>query len=895
MEPKEIDSRLINNCLRGLIFFNGLDLNGKFPHHEAIFNAFTDLKRERSVQCQYKMLNYGDEFFKKNSSKKTPPNDSLSIKNKTRGIIKRNWQYKYLDERPALIVLFIDLDWDSDLWQQQKNECESRLNVLRQSIGHLETKIALVLIQKAKTTVDDSIATEKAIEICQFCKISTRQFYVFPLLTDQKATAECIVRLEIAFYQIAQEAYQAYFKKIRARSVPNNDQQVLLRQQFKLAFISELREDRHSSLRYYKQAYQIAADLEMPENCIYELLNIAGFLNYKICELNFILNSPLEALNQFRKHSVNFFNRQMGNYPSKELAIIEFELWKSQQNRLFADLFNFAVSNGVAAYASQNPGRFLEESASYLKKANALIRQLKAKNAQHQRQISPIKLDLNAPTIYFGHRPWQNNETILAEMKGNQQLVEHAAKIFLEQNIQENYSQSMQLFSAAIIQFKRYHCKRFATLSYLNIAEEYISSKQFGNALQILQHVSIELRTASFHSLLRNVLLMVANSAYCSLNINDWILAMVQILHFEMTNSDSQIIEPNLLENAQNYLTGHSSIPFPILPNSPFYEDEICSFRQHWEQSLSVNEGRRPQHLFQLELCQLGHYSFLNCQIRFLPFNISKTTEFEEDVENKPLTIRSGDSLPIEVLLKNNSCLSLNLNNCTIYLEQNSSISGKSLITLDNWSIINNFNENLKENNSSILLLPNQEIHLLFILKPKISQEFFQEILKQQNRAQSPSSGTKNIYLDIFIRSFAVRLPNGCFIWENSRSTQLTDNSCYLVENSFVRVIPRQIKLSIIGPPNRINLHTEESIEIAFSLLNNLEECQDLNNVRILCQKVYCEEDFQQQRKVVQQKFGSTPILNSLNLNDTTHGYTFVPVFNQEISSLLGKEKSVNF
>uniref|UniRef100_A0A915LHR7 Trafficking protein particle complex subunit 11 domain-containing protein n=1 Tax=Meloidogyne javanica TaxID=6303 RepID=A0A915LHR7_MELJA len=658
----------------------------------------------------------------------TPPNDSISIKNKTRGIIKYNWQYKYLDERPALIVLFIDLDWDSDMWLQQKNECESRLNVLRQSIGQLETKLALVLIQKAKTTVDDSIATEKAIEICQFCKISTRQFYVFPLLTDKKATAECIVRLEIAFYQIAQEAYQAYFKKIRARSVPNNDQQVLLRQQFKLAFISELREDRHSSLRYYKQAYQIAADLEMLELFIYELINIAGFLNYKICELNFILNSPLEALNQFRKHSSNFFNRQMGNYPSKELAIIEFELWKSQQ-----------------------------------------------------------------------------------------------------QNIQENYSQSIQLFSAAIGQFKRYHCKRFATLSYLNIAKEYICFKQFGNSLQILQHVSTELRTSSFYLLLRNVLLLMANCAYCSLNINEWILAIVQILHSEMTNLNAQI-EPNLLEDAQNYFSGHSSIPFPILPNSPFYEEEICSIRPQWEQNLSVNEGRRQQNLFQLEFSQLGNYSFLNCEIRFLPVNINKTTEFEEENENKYLNIRSEDSLPIE---------------------------------------------------------------------PKIGKEFFEENLnKQQNRAQSPSSGNKNIYLDICIRSFAVRLPNGCFIWESVKSTKsLVDNSCYLVENSFIRVIPRHKRLSIVGPPNKINLYIDESIEIGFSLLNNLEDCEDLNNVRIICQKVYCEEDsnIQQQRKVVQQKFDSAPILNTLNLNDSVQGYTFVPIFNQEISEFFAKEKSVDF
>jgi len=58
---------------------------------------------------------------------------------------------------------------------------------------------------------------------------------------------------------------------------------------------------------------------------------------------------------------------------------------------------------------------------------------------------------------------------------------------------------------------------------------------------------------------------------------------------------------------------------------------QICSIRPQWEQNLSVNEGRRQQNLFQLELSQLGNYSFLNCKIRFLPININKTTEFEEN------------------------------------------------------------------------------------------------------------------------------------------------------------------------------------------------------------------------------------------------------------------------
>jgi hypothetical protein len=47
----------------------------------------------------------------------------------------------------------------------------------------------------------------------------------------------------------------------------------------------------------------------------------------------------------------------------------------------------------LAAYASQNPGRFLEEAATYYKKANSLVRQLRQRLAigenQQQRQTPP--------------------------------------------------------------------------------------------------------------------------------------------------------------------------------------------------------------------------------------------------------------------------------------------------------------------------------------------------------------------------------------------------------------------------------------------------------------------------------------------------------------------------
>jgi hypothetical protein len=63
MEPEEVDDNLLNNSLKGLVYFTGLDLGGSNPLHNAIFNAFTEPKRERAVQLNYKMLSADNELF----------------------------------------------------------------------------------------------------------------------------------------------------------------------------------------------------------------------------------------------------------------------------------------------------------------------------------------------------------------------------------------------------------------------------------------------------------------------------------------------------------------------------------------------------------------------------------------------------------------------------------------------------------------------------------------------------------------------------------------------------------------------------------------------------------------------------------------------------------------
>lgn len=48
-----------------------------------------------------------------------------------KGILKRNWMNKYLNEVPAVVVVFYDLDWNDPQWNEKKMECASRVQSFR--------------------------------------------------------------------------------------------------------------------------------------------------------------------------------------------------------------------------------------------------------------------------------------------------------------------------------------------------------------------------------------------------------------------------------------------------------------------------------------------------------------------------------------------------------------------------------------------------------------------------------------------------------------------------------------------------------------------------------------------------------------------------------------------
>ena len=52
------------------------------------------------------------------------------------GILKKSWMHKHTVEVPSVLVVFFDLDWRDQEWDNKKLECAARVEVVRLLIVH---------------------------------------------------------------------------------------------------------------------------------------------------------------------------------------------------------------------------------------------------------------------------------------------------------------------------------------------------------------------------------------------------------------------------------------------------------------------------------------------------------------------------------------------------------------------------------------------------------------------------------------------------------------------------------------------------------------------------------------------------------------------------------------
>ena len=116
------------------------------PTHRVIWDSFSSRNAER-LPILYRLLPTDHEFplskLKKSYEYGTVPG----------GILKKNWIRKHMYEVPALVVLFVDLEWDDAAFSEKKIACSSKIATLRTSLAGRSTRLALVMILQRPHTL----------------------------------------------------------------------------------------------------------------------------------------------------------------------------------------------------------------------------------------------------------------------------------------------------------------------------------------------------------------------------------------------------------------------------------------------------------------------------------------------------------------------------------------------------------------------------------------------------------------------------------------------------------------------------------------------------------------------------------------------------------------------
>ncbi|XP_043524770.1 trafficking protein particle complex subunit 11 isoform X1 [Frieseomelitta varia] len=558
-----------------LIGLTGLDISN--PVHRSIWDAFSNNRRLESSAIQFKLLSPTHEF------PTVKPKRNSYEWYKPKGILKRNWMNKYLNEIPAVVVVFYNLDWNDPQWNEKKMECASRVQSLRNALDGRTTKIAVVLIQHCTQPPpgsEDTIATERATAVCGACELSPKLLYILP---HGNHLLGYISRLESALYDLAQNFYHHEYRIVKGHKDQLNKtmeknahkQHLFVRHQFKMAFLNELKQDQNLAQKHYTQAYNHLLEIPITDINVMEITTVACFINYKLCKVMFNLNIPKDAITQFRFHT-DRFKTWIG---PKEL-IFEHHAWMCSQFSTFAELFDDAIRQGLPAVQTQHPGYYFQSAAHHAGLRQTACKEL-CQNVTSYPDPDPLAGEEKLE--FYGQRPWRPGKLSAEPIDLAKEALAVQALQYKEKYTVNHSNIIIGLLGNAISQFKVYRCPRMRRVLVVQMAEEYYNSKDYGKVLTLLMHMLWEYHGERWPVLITNILKNALHAAYLSTSIQDYITLAFEALGPSTTFSED--FKSTVYNNIINILHKKSPTPEPDLP-----DDVKCPAVEKWVMELNKSE-----------------------------------------------------------------------------------------------------------------------------------------------------------------------------------------------------------------------------------------------------------------------------------------------------------------
>ncbi|XP_054725000.1 trafficking protein particle complex subunit 11-like [Uloborus diversus] len=568
----------------------GLDIDNNVIHR-TIWDSFSASRQDR-VPLLLKLLPVNHEF------PKAKPKRATYDRYVPKGILKSNWLSKHLSQVPAVAVQFVDLDWDCPSWAEKRLECAKKLELLRENLQGRSTRVALVLIQKraALPGTDDQIASERAASLCSACDLSGKTLFVLP---HSDHLYGYTLRLQNAFYELAQTYYHHESRRIKNhRDFLNKTTHQLLfvRHQFKVAFLTELKQDVGTALKNYKQAYANLMEVRASDANMLEIKTIAGFINYKMCRLSFLNTAPVDAISQFRNH-VDIFKNKIGHH---ELAF-EHSAWMSKQFSHFGDLFEDAVQQGLNAIQTQHPGFYYQQAANYATSRKMLCYKL-CKSVQEAPNFEV--LDGADSLEFYGQRPWRACCQSLEPPDPEKEIQGILALKYKEFNEVDHSMIIIPLLSSAVAQFKKYKCPRMKRQLTVEMGEEYYNYKDYKQALTLLKHVLWDYRTEKWRPIISSILSTALRAAFLAANIQEYIsLGIEMISSWISCNTD----EKSLIQNNINNVL----LRKPLLAMPGISEQDNKEAEKLWTEAMSLKEPL----IFTIQMASI--VPFIECKASF--------------------------------------------------------------------------------------------------------------------------------------------------------------------------------------------------------------------------------------------------------------------------------------
>lgn len=251
------------------------------------------------------------------------------------------------------------------------------------------------------------------------------------------------------------------------------------------------------------QAYSHIHELRSHDTNNLEVKVLGGFINYKLCRLCFLrLNTPLEAISQFRRH-IDLFKPKTGNLE----LLFEHSAWMSKQFTVFGDLFDEAIKAGLAAIQTQHPGFYYQQAAYYAQERRVQARRLCAVVADQEYPTND-PLDTGSPVLdFYGQRPWRQGHQSIDPPDSQKEKEGILALKHQEATIDHSWL-IIPLLSNAVAQFKKYKCPRMKRFLTVQMGGEYYHAQDYSKAATLLSHTAWDYRSNRWWDVLNRILVL---------------------------------------------------------------------------------------------------------------------------------------------------------------------------------------------------------------------------------------------------------------------------------------------------------------------------------------------------------------------------------------------------